>query len=172
MGEQRVRHGDRLVRVVDRRVDVHPEDQLAARDVLELLDERAVAVVRGDPLSLEEAERVRSRRRVPAALGARDLAHVGAQLPELHADLGRRAADRRRDLEHGLHQLRVDALRIRPVRDRGHERLDVLNAVPRLGVEQHELLLDAEPVLLARAEPVLEDAWLVLGHVRRVTRTA
>jgi hypothetical protein len=43
-------------------VDVHAEDQLATGDVLELVDERAVAVARGDALALEQAERVGSRR--------------------------------------------------------------------------------------------------------------
>ena len=39
---------------------------------------------------------------------ARDAAHVAAQLDELAHHVGRRAADGRRDLEHRLHQLRVD----------------------------------------------------------------
>ena len=62
MGEEPVDDLDRLLRVVDGDVDVHPEDQLAPRDVLELVDEGAVAVLRGDPLALEEAERVRPGR--------------------------------------------------------------------------------------------------------------
>jgi hypothetical protein len=41
-------------------VDVQPEDQFAACDVLHLVDECAVAVASGDALSLEQAERVRS----------------------------------------------------------------------------------------------------------------
>ena len=61
MGKQRVCHRDRLVGVVDRGVHVHPEDQFAARDVLELLDERPVAVAGGNLLALKEAERMRSR---------------------------------------------------------------------------------------------------------------
>ena len=62
MDEEAVHDLDRLLRVVDRDVDVHAEDQLAARDVLHLVDERAVAVARRDPLALEQAERVRARR--------------------------------------------------------------------------------------------------------------
>ena len=62
MREQPVDDLDRLLRLVDGDVHVHPEDELAPRDVLELVDERAVAVLRGDPLALEEAERVRARR--------------------------------------------------------------------------------------------------------------
>jgi hypothetical protein len=42
--EQAVHHLDHLLRVVDRDVHVHPEDQLAPRDVLELVDELAVAI--------------------------------------------------------------------------------------------------------------------------------
>ena len=44
-GQEPVDDLDRLVGVVDRDVDVHPEDQLAPRDVLELVDERVVAVL-------------------------------------------------------------------------------------------------------------------------------
>ena len=81
MREERVRDRDRLVGVVDRGVDVHAEDQLAAGDVLQLLDEPPVAVLGGDPLALEEAERVRPGGGEAAALGARDLGHVRAQPP-------------------------------------------------------------------------------------------
>ncbi len=145
---------------------MHPEDQLAARDVLELLDERPVTVLGGDLLLFEKTERVRSRRGVAAAVGARDLGHVRAQPSQLRADLSRCVADRCCDLDHRLHQLRVDALGVRPFCDCLQQRLDVLHAVPRLGVEQHELLLGAEPVLLARAEAVVEDARPVLAHLR------
>ena len=69
--------------LVDRRVDVHAEDQLAARDVLQLVDERAVAVLRGDALPLEQAERVGAGGGEPAAFLARDLRDVRAQRPQL-----------------------------------------------------------------------------------------
>ncbi len=62
MDEHAVEHADGLFRVVDRDVDVHAEDQLAPRDVLELVDECAVAVAGGDALLLEQAEGVRARR--------------------------------------------------------------------------------------------------------------
>ena len=83
MADQPVDDLDRLLRIVDRDVDVHPEDQLAARDVLHLVDERAVAVLRRDPLALEERERMRAGRADAQALPARDLAHVRAELPQL-----------------------------------------------------------------------------------------
>jgi hypothetical protein len=60
--QQRARHLDRLLRIVDGDVDVEPEDELSAGDVLELVDEVPVAVARRDPLALEEAERMRARR--------------------------------------------------------------------------------------------------------------
>ena len=82
MHEQPVHHLDHLLRVVDGDVHVHAEDQLASRDVLQLVDELAVAVARGDALPLEEAERMRAGRAEPAAFGARDLRDVPAQLRE------------------------------------------------------------------------------------------
>ena len=48
--EEPVHDLDRLLGVVDGDVDVQAEDQLAPRDVLHLVDERAVAVAGGDPL--------------------------------------------------------------------------------------------------------------------------
>ena len=66
--QEPVRDVDRLVGVVDRRVHVHAEDQLAPCDVLHLVDELAVPVLGRDPLPLEEAEGVRSRRGEAAAL--------------------------------------------------------------------------------------------------------
>src|SRR5207244_3630895 len=111
-----------------------------------------------DPLALEEAERVCPRRADAHALLARDPRHVGAQLPELVLDLSRRAADGRRDLEHGLHQLRVDAPLILAAVSGFEDGLDVLDEVERLAVEQHVLLLDAERVRVALAEGMVEHA--------------
>ena len=71
MREQAVDDLDRLLRIVDRDVNVHAEDELAPCDVLQLVDERVVAVLGGDVLALEEAERVRPCRADPSpALGA------------------------------------------------------------------------------------------------------
>ena len=125
-------------------MDVHAEDQLAARDVLQLVDEVAVAVACGDPLALEEAERMRARRADAEALRPRDPRHVGAQLQQLALDVAGVAADRRRDLEHRLHQLGVDPRLELVARDRLEHRVDVLDEVERLAVEEHVLLLDAE----------------------------
>jgi hypothetical protein len=156
--EQPVHDLDRLLAVVDRDVDVQPEDQLATRDVLQLVDEVPVAVARGDALALEEAERMGpgGADAQPAVRGEAD--HVRAQPPQLVLDLGRRPADRRRDLEHGLHQLRVDLLLELVPGGRGEHGLDVLDEVECLAVEQHVLLLDPERVRLAVAEVVVEHA--------------
>src|SRR5207237_3645327 len=92
----------------------------------------------------------------PALLG--DTGHVGAQLAQRAVDVGGRPADRRRDLEHRLHELRVDARLELVPGDRGEHRVDVLDEVEGLAVEQHVLLLDAEGVRVALAECVVEDA--------------
>ncbi len=91
---------NRLLGVVDGDVDVHPEDELAPRDVLHLVDERAVAIFRRDPLALEERERMCARRADAQALLPRDVADVAADTEQLLPDARRRVADRRRDLEH------------------------------------------------------------------------
>ena len=111
---------------------MHAEDQLAAGDVLELVDEVAVAVARGDPLALEEAERVRAGRADAQSRLARDLGHVRAQLQQLALDVAGVPADRRRDLEHRLHQLGVDPRLELVAGDRLQHRVDVLDEVERL----------------------------------------
>ena len=109
MGEEPVDDLDRLLRVVDGDVHVHPEDELAPRDVLHLVDESVVAILRGDPLALEEAERVRAGRAdARVSLPARDPAHVAAERRQPAHDVARVVAHRRRDLEHRLHELGVD----------------------------------------------------------------
>ena len=107
MDEHPVEHADRLLGVVDRDVDVHAEDQLAPRDVLELVDERAVAVAGRDALLFEQAERVRARRAHPQSRLPRDVRHGCPQPVQLGRHLADVAADGRRDLEHRLHELRV-----------------------------------------------------------------
>ena len=87
MWEQPVHDLDRLLRIVDGHVHVHPEDELAPGDVLHLIDERAVAVLRGDPLPLEQAERMRARRADPQAFLACDAGDVRAQRDELPLDV-------------------------------------------------------------------------------------
>ena len=168
---QSVHDRDRLVGAVDCGMHVHAEDQLAARDVLQLVDERAVAVLGGDALTLEEAEGVRTRRGETAALLAGDLGDVRAQRTQVVGHLGGRMAHRSRDLEHRLHQLGIDArLELAVVGDAREHRVDVLHEVPGLWIEEHVLLLDAQRVRVAAAELVVEDARF--GHVRTITASA
>src|SRR4029077_2115995 len=61
-------------------------------------------------------------------------------------------------LEYRLHELGVHARLELVACDRGENRVDVLDEVERLAVEEHVLLLDAEGVRVARAEGVVEDA--------------
>src|SRR5919204_35449 len=158
MGEQPVDDLDRLLGIVDGDVDVHAEDQLAAGDVLQLVDEVPVPVACGDPLAFEERERVRAGRADAHALRPGDVADIAADLPQLRLDRRWRPTDGRRDLEHRLHQLRIDTLlELVSVHGREH-RLDVLDEVERLAVEQHVLLFDAERVRIAFAKGVVEDA--------------
>ena len=158
MWQEAVDHLDRLVGVVHRDVDVHAEDQLAAGDVLELVDERVVAVLRRDPLALEQAERMRSGRADAQALLTAHVADVAPQRRQLAHHVSRRRADGRRDLEHGLHQLGVDPVGELVACDRVEHGLDVLDEVEALRVEEHVLLLHPERVRVARAELVVDDA--------------
>ena len=158
MRQEPVHDLDRLVGVVDGDVHVHAEDQLPPRDVLELVDQGVVAVVRRDALALEQAERVRASRADAQPVVAPDVPHVAAQGRQLAQHVARVRADRRRDLEDGLHQLGVDPIGERVALDRVEHRLDVLDEVEALRVEEHVLLLDAERVRVAGAEAVVDDA--------------
>ena len=129
LDEEPIHDLDRLLRVVDRDMDVQPEDELAAGHVLHLVDERAVPVAGRDPLGLEEAERMRPRRPDAQRLLARDGRDVLAELAQLAVDLRCVGAHRRRDLQHRLHQLGLH-LRLELVAgDRGQERVDVLHEI-------------------------------------------
>jgi hypothetical protein len=158
VGEQPVDDLDRFLRVVDGDMDVQAEDQLAPGHVLELVDEVPVAVARGDALALEQAERVRARGADAHSLFTREAGHIRAELPQLGFDLGRGLADRRRDLEDGLHELGVHTLLELVARGRGEDGLDVLDEVEGLAIEEHVLLLDTERVRLSGSELVVEHA--------------
>src|SRR5215471_16922287 len=66
--------------------------------------------------------------------------------------------DRGRDLDDRLHQLGVDTRFELVPADRAQHRIDVLDEIERLSVEQLVLLLDTEGVRVAFAERVLEHA--------------
>src|SRR6185437_16778940 len=117
-----------------------------------------VAVLGGDPLRLEERERMRAGRADSKALLPRDVRDVAADAEQLLLHARRRVADRRGHLEHRLHELGVDPRLELVARDRGEHGVDVLDEVVRLAVEQHVLLLDPQRVRVARAEGVVEHA--------------
>ena len=102
--------------------------------------------------------------RVP--LLVRDLGDVAAQRRQPAHHVARVVADGRRDLEHRLHELGVDPRLELVARDRREHRLDVLDEVERLRVEELVLLLDAERVRVARSELVVEDAARRLAEPR------
>jgi hypothetical protein len=158
MKEERARHLDRLLGIVDGHVDVQAEDELAARDVLKLVDEIAVAVAGGDPLALEKAEGMRAGGADAHAAFARDPAHEAPQLAELSVHVCDALADRRRNLDHRLHELRSDAVGQLAVLCGGEDCVHVLHEIEALAVEEHVLLLDSEGVLVARSEAVVEHA--------------
>ena len=110
---------------------------------------------------------MRSGRADARSLLVRDLRDVGAQRREPAHHVARVVADRRRDLEHRLHELRVDPRLELVSGDRGEHRVDVLDEVERLGIEELVLLLDAERVRVAGSERVVEDAPCRLRAVAR-----
>ena len=137
-----VGHVDRLVGIVDADVDVHAEDELLAGDEAQRGDEVAVARAGDDPLVLPHRERVRARGadRQPAArrlliTWRRSARSCSPACDHVRARLGR-------DLEHRLHQLGLDLPRRRGL----EHRLDRVDQLERLGVEDHQLLLDADRV--------------------------
>ena len=137
---------------------VETEDQLPAGDVLHLVDERSIAVAGRDPLSLEQAERVRAGRAHAQTVVGGDVADGRAQASELPVGIAGGAADGCRDLERRLHQLRLHPRLVLVADDRRQDGVDALDEVERLRVEEHVLLLDAERVRLTVSERVLEHA--------------
>jgi hypothetical protein len=116
------------------------EDQLLAGDEAQRRHEVAVALARGDPLVLPHRERVRAGRPDRESAVPRGLAHPRPQRAQLLARLGCVRCGLRRDLENRFHELGLDVARL-VVSEQGLDRVD---EVVRLGVEDHELLLDAE----------------------------
>ena len=93
-----------------------------------------------------------------SAFLACDAGDVRAQRDELPLDVARGAAHRRRDLEDRLHELGIDPrLQLVPAHG-GEHRVDVLDELESLSVEELVLLLDSEGVRVARAELVVDDA--------------
>ena len=121
------------------------------------LGELPVAGAIDDLLVLPERERVRPRGRQqqPPPLG--DLRHRPAKLPQLLGGLGHALARLGGDLEHRLHQLGLH-LPLELRRHGGEDRLDLLGQAQAVGVEDHQLLLDADRERGA-VEAVFEHEW-------------
>jgi hypothetical protein len=131
-----------LVGIVDPDVHVHAEDQLLARHEAQRRDQVAVAGPGDDPLVLPHRERVGPGRADRQVLPRRRLADLRAQCPQLLAGLHRVRARVGGNLEHRLHQLGLDLTR----RRRLEQALDRVDQLERLGVEDHQLLLDPDRV--------------------------
>jgi hypothetical protein len=135
---------DGLVGVVDPDVHVQPEDDLLAGDEAQRIDEVAVARAGGDPLVLPERERVRAGRADREAVARGQLRDPPAQPAQLGARLARIRARLGGDLEHRLVELGLDvAAAVRGILE---EILDRVREIPRLAVDDHQLLLDAQRV--------------------------
>ena len=158
LGQQALHDVHREVGLGHGDVHVHPEHELAARDVLQLLDEPAVAVPRRDALILRARERMRAGAREPHAErldGRRDAAPHGLEVAAQLVDV---AAHDRGDLERALHQLGMRAAVERPAREHVGDLVEAGAELERGRVEQHELLLDAQRERLALAECMLRCA--------------
>ena len=133
---------DRLVGIVDADVHVQAEEELLAGDEAQRGHEVAVAVAADDPLVLPHRERMRPGRADRQPVLAGHPRHLRAQRAQLRAGGHGVRAGIGRDLEHRLHQLRLD-LTVR----RGLEQaLDRVDEVEALGVDDHQLFLDADRV--------------------------
>ena len=139
---------------------VHAEDQLAPRDVLQLVDERAgsgrVAVIRWRSKRLNGCVPAEpTRRPCSRAIRVDVAAQLAAAAPSTSAGVRQTgvAISSTDCISSGL----MRGLELVPG-DRREHGVDVLHEVERLGVEQHVLLLDAERVRVALAERVVEDA--------------
>jgi hypothetical protein len=133
---------DGLLAVVDADVHVQPEDDLLAGDEAQLADQVAVARRGRDALVLPARERMRAGRADDEAALVGDVANLTPQGAQRGARLAHIGARVGRDLEHGLHQLGLD-LTVRRVREQVIDGVDQRVAV---GIEDHQLLLDADRV--------------------------
>jgi hypothetical protein len=137
---------------------MHAEDELAARDVLQLLDELAIAVAARDPLILGERERVRPRRPDAQPKRRDGCGDALADLGELAQRVIGRAADAGRDLDRALGQLGMDAIGERPAVEPREHRVDLgAQLVVAVG-DEHQLLLDADRERRPLAEVLVEHA--------------
>ena len=150
---------DRLLGVVDADVDVGAEDQLLLGDPAELLGQLLVARPVDDQLVLVERRRDgcrprRSRARCGAATSRTRAAQLRAAGPPASVTSAHGTG---RDLEHRLHQLGLHLAGQRRSGRSPRITLDRLRELERLGIADHQLLLDAERERRP-AEPVVQHA--------------
>ena len=169
---QRAHDADRAVRAIDGDVNVHAEDQFATRDVLQHVDERAVALTAGDVLALEQAERVRAGAAEPKPLRCGRCDRVGAKAAQLALNVRDRSADGGVELHEGLEQFRRHELSEVTLLLGHEDALDALYQIERLGVEQHVLLLDADRQRFAVAEVVIENIERTTLRRHQLERTS
>src|SRR6185312_15413726 len=150
-----VRACDRLLRRVEADVHVQPEDELALGDPAHRLDEVDVALLESHLLVLVTREGMRARRGDDRVALGRHVAQTPAEALQLLHGLAHGRRDVGRHLDHGLEELRLDALLL-PVALEGRKDLvDPGDELVALGVEDLELLLDTETERRALAEVLL-----------------
>src|SRR5438445_4043969 len=151
-GAQREQVGQEVARLVqgldpplgvgDRHVDVEPEDNQRADDVLQLLFEHLVALVVGYLLLVPTRERMGAGAGYAQAGRPEQVGQRLAHLTELLARLVHVLADGRANLDHGLHHLALDLV-AQPGRGRRKQGVDVRVKLTG-GVDDLVLLLDAD----------------------------
>ena len=138
---------DGLLMTFDTDVDVHAEDEVAAGDVLQVLDQLKVAVVLGDVLLLPVREGVRAGRGDAQAVLAGQVADDLAELRDFLAGLGDVLADAGADFDHRLVHFGFDPLAEDYLALVEHDR-DVAAEFPGYGVDDLVLFLDPDGELL------------------------
>ncbi len=133
-----VRHGD---------VDVQPEDEQRARQLLQFLDDVLVPLTGRDDLIDPRRERVRAGGGHGQADAVGRRAQLRSDLQHLVLELADVLADVRADLHDRLVHLALHLVAQRPAA-RGQQLRDVRAEFPGVGIDDLELLLDAnrEPV--------------------------
>ena len=140
------------VRALDADVHVQPVHTLPARGAADRLDHLEVALLLDDGERLEHRRRMRAGRRDREAVLAGDANRRCAQLAQRGGRLGHVCADVRVELDDRRVQLGLErAGQVEPFR-LAHDHADSRRRLERLGVEDHQLLLDTERVRRRLAE--------------------
>jgi len=137
-----VHHLDPLLAIGDPDVDVQPEDEELADDVLQLLLEHLVALVLGDELVLPVRERMRAGGHQAEAVALQQRCERPPSVRDLVARLADVGADPSPDLDDGLHHLGLHALL--EVRLRRADEQFAVALQLAIAVDDLELLLDPD----------------------------